>query len=173
MHCILRAFTQLAADNQYAHLGLALIGVLAQVNAAIAPLVSPPVQESVGAITAEQVTTPPVGPRGDPEDAGADFGVAVSRTELVTRKRLAAEDDPPAEPERNNAKQKGEDPEEDAQKTGTSDGVEVKEKSRKKKRRDEFDDIFGSLETEESSKKKKKKKSKKRDEFDDIFGSLL
>lgn len=127
----------------------------------------------MGAITAEQVTTSPVAPGRDPEEAGADLGVAVSRTELVNRKRLAAEDDPSTAPERNNAKQKGEDTEEDAQKTGTSDGAEVKEKSRKKKRRDEFDDIFGSLETEESSKKKKKKKSKKRDEFDDIFGSLI
>ena len=37
---------------------------------------------------------------------------------------------------------------------------------------DNFDDIFGSLNSSNSKKPKKKKRKKGRDEFDDIFGGL-
>lgn len=48
-------------------------------------------------------------------------------------------------------------------------GVDKQPTKAKKQKRDEFDDLFSSLEPKSSSKKKKRKK----DEFDDLFSSLL
>jgi len=49
-------------------------------------------------------------------------------------------------------------------------GVDKQPPKAKKQKRDEFDDLFSSLEPKSSSKKKKRKK---KDEFDDLFSSLL
>jgi hypothetical protein len=50
--------------------------------------------------------------------------------------------------------------------------VAVVEQKKKKARGDEFDDIFGALETKPPAKRAKKKRKVKGDEFDDIFGGL-
>lgn len=77
---VTRAFAQLTADRQFAQLGLVLIGVLAQAEAAIAPLIPEPeedlvpVQSELGAdIHGEAVA----------RSADFDLGVAVSRDELL------------------------------------------------------------------------------------------
>lgn len=165
---ISRAFTQLAADNQYAHLGLALLGVLAQVNAAITPILPPPL-EGIDDTTVGETSQPPIAQKEEVGETVADMGVAVSRTAIV--KKGSAPEKTRLVPMSPKRKVKHE--EDDADEPAVLNSPEVKEKPRKKKRRDEFDDIFGSLETEETAKKKKKKKTKKRDEFDDIFGSLI
>ncbi len=78
-----RAFTQLAADNQYAHLGLALLGALAQVHAAVAPLVpAPSEEEGGGGLSSTRGAVAGLG--GDVQE-GADLGVAVSRSERSTQ----------------------------------------------------------------------------------------
>ena len=52
------------------------------------------------------------------------------------------------------------------------DKVAVVKQRKKKARGDEFDDIFGALESKPPAKRAKKKKKAKGDEFDDIFGGL-
>lgn len=157
-HARNRAFTQLAADNQYAHLGLALIGILAQVNAAVTPLSSAQVDDN-GIPVVQEETIPPT-PMSKTEAHGvadvADLGVSVSREELRrqvivpeprVRSTLAS-----ADPEENPIHQVHED------------------LRKRKKRKDEFDDLFDSLQAKDT---KKKKKRKKKDEFDDMFSSLV
>lgn len=82
-----RAFTQLTADRQFAQLGLVLIGVLAQVEAAIGSLL-PPVEAER---QLEETTVPgqTEGGAGAHDDmavvvgaADFDLGVAVSRDDL-------------------------------------------------------------------------------------------
>lgn len=81
-------FSQLTADRQFAQLGLVLIGVLAQVEAAMAPFLpaepSPkpqPEEKSLGSVRIGQETSAPkvVADAGDLE---VDLGVAISRDEL-------------------------------------------------------------------------------------------
>lgn len=84
------AFSQLTADRQFAQLGLVLIGVLAQVEATMAPFVpaepSPPPPKSQPERTSSSVGTSqgPVDASKAVADAGdlVDLGVAISRNEL-------------------------------------------------------------------------------------------
>jgi hypothetical protein len=104
-------------------------------------------------------------------EASVDIGVAVSRSEVASGERPAIQEAWRAETDV--ARRKSHKPNEGSRKAVGSEATDATEKPRmKKKRRDEFDDIFDSLETEEPT-KKKKKKTKKRDEFDDIFSSLM
>lgn len=124
IECI-RVFTQLAADRQFAQLGLVLIGVLAQVETAISPLareVSPlseaaaevPV-ESLHSATGSNVDADMLGeavpreaavsspPKAVFEDTRLDLGVAVSRSEIEAgiissnKSRRVAENQPSKE----------------------------------------------------------------------------
>lgn len=111
-------------------------------------------------------------PNGEPMEASVDIGVAVSRSEVAGRDRPAIEK--ASKVEADVAKRKSNNPDQGIREEVSSKDPDATEKpQRKKKRRDEFDDIFDLLDTEESTKKKKKKRTKKRDEFDDIFGSLI
>ncbi|KUI65259.1 Ribonuclease MRP protein subunit RMP1 [Cytospora mali] len=87
------AFTQVAADRQFAQLGLALIGVLAQVEAAIVPFVEAEADSDPGDAPDQIRVGLAVGAKGDASLAlevldpspsqGDDLGVAISREELV------------------------------------------------------------------------------------------
>lgn len=148
------AFTQLTADRQFAHLGLMLLGVLAQVDLAILPFAPGPGPE----VRVEAVVPRAASPAAVPAH---DTGVAVSRDAVFLAEPVSARP-----------------------KTKTPTDDEIREtieqepaphvpKSKKKKAAaggDELDDIFGALEP--AAKKPKKKKRKKGDEFDDIFGAL-
>ncbi|KAK4106722.1 hypothetical protein N658DRAFT_520207 [Parathielavia hyrcaniae] len=86
------AFTQLSADRQFAHLGLMLLGVLAQVDKVIAPF-APPQRETVDEETREQAAAAAEVAAGKDSAVGADddtmmetdtdMGVAVSRDEIM------------------------------------------------------------------------------------------
>ncbi|PHH92570.1 hypothetical protein CDD83_6849 [Cordyceps sp. RAO-2017] len=113
------AFTQLAADNQHAPLGLLLVAVLSRVHAVVATLLPP---EAVAA-TVERQSAPH--PPQTPQSA-ADRGITVSRDQLPTSPNPA-----PVCSERRNASEDG-------------DG-EAKKRKRRKKRADELSDLFGGL----------------------------
>lgn len=166
-----RAFTQLVADRQFAQLGLALIGVLAQVEAAIAPFVeaeldTDPADELdttgvVRAVDTKADTSLALAGLGPSSDFGDDLGVAISRDELddddvLSRGKkplhppgpLSRKEDRGSIPKSENPKvesgfsRKGKDAE--PRQTSSKDGKKVKKK-KKKKGGDEFDDLFSSL----------------------------
>lgn len=144
-----RAFTQLAADNQYAPLGLVLLGVLAQIEAGISPML--PAEDITAAVQPPNEPelsmhdTPSVVPDTDISNAESrDFGVAISREEVL----------------------------------GSGQGSVLAEKeqetlwiSKSKRCRDEVS--HDKKEKVKPKKDKKKKKKRNGDEFDDLFSSLL
>ncbi|KAK0711585.1 hypothetical protein B0H67DRAFT_646944 [Lasiosphaeris hirsuta] len=155
------AFTQLTADRQFAHLGLMLLGVLAQVDRAISPFAAGPEE-------AEEEEAGVVVPRTASPAAAVpahDTGVAVSRDAVVF---LASE--PTLRPKTETPKPR---PEDEGRETAEQEPAPAIPRPKKKKKAtaggDEFDDIFGAL---EPAARKSKKKRKKGDEFDDIFGAL-
>lgn len=88
---VYETFSHLTADRQFAHLGLVLIGVLAQVEAAMAPFVPadptappPPKPQLVGTSGSVGIVQGTVDASKAIADAGdsVDLGVAISRDEL-------------------------------------------------------------------------------------------
>lgn len=176
-----RAFTQLSADRQFAHLGLMLLGVLAQVDQAVAPFA--PVSASSQDETAEQA--PALGntaaaeqpaPDQDVEMSMAtDVGVAVSREEIMasieqdstpTFTQLSTQPtrphprstslptNPPARQIKNLTDQtRGGIHTEPASKEPSLDPTKPKKKKPARKRGDEFDAIFGAFDKPPSSRK--------------------
>ena len=165
-----RAFTQLAADRQFAHLGLMLLGVLAQVDQAVAPF-APGLPDDMAVVETAD-TAPvvvPIAPDQDTEmePAASDMGVAVSRDEIMA----SIERDPtaprttsstPAQPQQPRstslptrrvrelitAQTRGGVKTEPASKQSSlTPSLPPAKPPKKKKRGDEFDDIFGSLDT--------------------------
>jgi ribonuclease MRP protein subunit RMP1 len=164
-----RAFTQLAADNQYAHLGLALIGVLAQVNTAIAPW-APALSEVAEKDVQVLLDTAGLASSKDAHDA-ADLGIAVSRSDIEQRV-LATTSKVEQRVEDSGKGSRGMDVAGLSPKEEISTRIEAQERPKKsKKRKDEFDSLFDSLEPKKTV--KKKKKLKKGDEFDNLFSSLI
>lgn len=151
-----RAFSQLAADNQHAALGLVLLGVLARINSTVAPLV--PQQSERGGdmpMTNTSASHDAVTVKDQTPSELMDLGVAISRDQL----KLAAK--PPARRPR-------------------KDELEAVASTATKKKRNMLD--VSDSESEPSSKlvklkkpekKPGKKKSKKGDEFSDLFSSLI
>lgn len=106
-----RAFTQLTADRQFAQLGLVLLGVLAQVQAAIVPLIPPAAvgeevqgqeQNATPAIASITTTTTTksnvergikAGPRNQGENSSDLLGEAVSRDALSASQHSALNHD--------------------------------------------------------------------------------
>ena len=216
---IVRAFTQLAADRQFAHLGLMLLGVLAQVDQAVAPF-APGLPDDMAVVemadTAPAVVVVVVDEDTEMEPAASDVGVAVSRDEIMasierdpTARRTTSST--PAQPQQPLPSRSTSLPTRRVRELVTAQtrgGVKTEPASKqpsltpslppakplkKKKRGDEFDDIFGSLDTSvkpakpaiskdpssagmANSEKPKKKKARtgpaEGDEFDSIFGSL-
>lgn len=169
---VTRSFSQLAADNQFAQLGLVLLGVLAQVEAAIAPFLKaeplPEPEPAPPAVlpSAAQTTRPLV-----KNDAGhlpapfgiasvdIDLGVAVSRDELD-------DDDVDAAPPDSRPMKKRKDP---GLNSGSGNSTTLK-------KRNADGDVSPEPRIPSSKGVKKIKKKKKRkggDEFDDLFSSLV
>jgi ribonuclease MRP protein subunit RMP1 len=143
--------------------------VLAQVNAAISPLVQALSGEGDGdfpASTGKKVTES----SKDVQEV-ADLGVAISRSEI--EQHVSGLGDKPKV--RQSVKDRSPKPRElkaeDISEEGSSAVRKLEEKPRKsKKSRDEFDSLFDSLEAKKPAKKKKRKKG---DEFDSLFSSLV
>lgn len=169
-----RVFSQLAADNQFAVLGIVLLGVLASVHSACVQVVGEPEPEPEVVAEAEVVSAgirdaPAVmatqntaaKPRGKGFQVAADFGQVVSREEVAAAAAAAAQTvTAPETSEEPPVKRKKKDAGESSLKRRTDDGSEPAKKVAKK------------LDQAAKDKKKKKKKSKG-DEFDDLFSSLV
>ncbi|KAK3374965.1 hypothetical protein B0H63DRAFT_481405 [Podospora didyma] len=193
------SFSQLISDRQFAHLGLMLLGILAQVDKALSPFASTSSlddeeQDHLRSVPSQlaSVDNPSHPQPGhlpethqvkdiDMPDIAEDIGVAVSREDLLVSTRGNAPSPPSSLPSRgsnNNPPPKKEKEPNNTIITTTDTTTKkdeeppVAEKRKKKKGGDEFDDIFGSLEEDKPRKKKKKKKAGGGDEFDDIFGGL-
>ncbi|ROW15036.1 hypothetical protein VPNG_03352 [Cytospora leucostoma] len=165
------AFTQLAADRQFAQLGLALIGVLAQVEAAIAPFVGTGLEkdagdetEPIGVVHAAGIrgVDPPASAILDPTlNSGDDLGVVISRDQLDSDDDTTPKDKdlPPPAPSLRKQERSGkskarmskeegaisrEDKGSEPPRTCPQEGQKVKKK-KKKKGGDEFDDLFSTL----------------------------
>lgn len=189
-----RAFTQLLADRQFAQLGLMLIGVLAQVEASLAPFVRPaeplegdnldekagpdPAQAAVARMAAGRAGGGPVasqvGGRSSLDAAYEDdLGVAISRDELGDDDEGEDEDVASRRARRPSPPAGQPPPKEKRREKGESKG----------KKRPRADDTGSSTigkpekparpESSRDEKKAKKKKKKGGDEFDDLFSSLM
>lgn len=115
-----RSFSQLAADNQYATLGLMLLVVIARVNTILNNLL--PTEEPTPTRPAIE---PPIKNASISKPIGGDKGVKVQRD--------GTEDTPATTQSAEQALKRGPLP------------VEVPKKKRKKKSKDEFSSLFGSL----------------------------
>lgn len=176
-----RAFTQVAADRQFAQLGLALIGVLAQVEAAMTPFVragpdADSDSDSAGDELGVSGRARAAGAEGDGVSVavpgglgrsaslgGDDLGVAISRDEL-------GDDDAPARDEKSVPPQGGS----PSRKDEKGDTVPRRAKAKAegglaRKRKDAEPQRVDS----KVEKKVKKRKKKGGDEFDDLFSTLL
>ena len=117
-----RAFTQLAADNQYAPLGLLLLGVLADIHVAVKLVLG---KDDEAATEGGDLETTTV-------TATEDLGVAISREDVELVDEPGGDfRTPPAEAEIPAFKKPR--------------GVDTRKKQKPKKQGDEFDALFSSL----------------------------
>ncbi|KAF3769674.1 hypothetical protein M406DRAFT_325168 [Cryphonectria parasitica EP155] len=192
------AFTQLTADRQFAQLGLLLLGVLAQIQAAIQLFIPPPKQEEEETRATEEPARPAaVIAHGSAEGIGTsggsdqlDLGVAVSRDEMSGGGGGGRDDDVDSHDTRQDIEQRSSPVPRQPLMDEVSEAGRGGGKSRKQKR-SRIDD--GSARTNregrepprrtqsppavveamEVKKAQKKRKKKGGDEFDDLFSSLM
>ncbi|KAI0128645.1 hypothetical protein BJ170DRAFT_732369 [Xylariales sp. AK1849] len=152
------AFSQLAADNQWATLGIVLLGVLAQANAACVLIVGEageagtPSQET--AVAAKEPE--PAIRKGSTFHDVADLGQVVSRDEIIAAPSGKSQ----GHPERPPVKR-------------TTYGVDEAPEGRTAEVKGLHAMVAGQKEKPPTKTEKKRKKRKKGDEFDDLFSSLL
>ncbi|KAF5590241.1 ribonuclease mrp subunit rmp1 [Fusarium pseudocircinatum] len=172
-------FSQLAADNQHAPLGLLLLSVLARTNTILSQLVpdhdhNPPISSSTKPIPSEPSKHKASDTRADDApNAGVDMGVAISREELLsTQKKMKP--GPTADSRSKDLKLK-----EYETKTTHTDTKKIPSKSdtidkprKKTKNSDELSNLFGSLSSKNGTADKPKRKKKKGDAFSSLFDSL-
>ncbi|KAI8717915.1 hypothetical protein NCS52_00868900 [Fusarium sp. LHS14.1] len=151
------AFSQLAADNQHAPLGLLLLSILARINRILSDLV-PADQDTIptasvptkpttsGSILSSNSQTSTPAETGSPD---IDMGVTISRNEVLpTRKTTTSQpetkpDAPVIEPPSKERKLKS--LTKDTKKSSSKDPVKDKSKKKKKKGGDALSSLFGSL----------------------------
>ncbi|KAG5754107.1 hypothetical protein H9Q72_008104 [Fusarium xylarioides] len=172
-------FSQLAADNQHAPLGLLLLSVLAQTNTILSQLVPdhdhiPPISTITNPMPSEP-NKHKISDLGtdDAPNAGVDMGVAISRDELLSTKKKT-KPVPRADSRSKDLKLK-----EYEAKTTHTDTKKIPSKSdtidkprKKTKNSDELSGLFGSLSSKNGTADKPKKKKKKGDAFSSLFDSL-
>lgn len=121
--------TQLAADNQYAPLGLALLTVLARINAAVSQHLPPPDSEKLRDPAPTPAAAPP-----SLQPVESDRGIAVSRgsvgPKLPSPRESARHDKSPLTA--------------DAEER-PKDKKKKKSKSKKTQKGDDFSNLFSSL----------------------------
>lgn len=139
------AFTQLAADNQHAPLGLMLLAALARINSLLSCL-APSDHTSDSATTSATAIPPDTASSSARPGEEVDLGVAVSRDEVAIPKPSKQESD------------RG------AAKESSSKGAKAKKLA--KSMRDVVEDTPG------DRKEKKRKKKKGDDALSSLFGSL-
>jgi hypothetical protein len=175
-------FSQLAADNQHAPLGLLLLSVLARTNTILSQLVpdhghNPSISSSAKPMPSEPSKHKASDLRDfradDAPNAGVDMGVAISREELISTQKKT-KPVPTADSRSKDLKLK-----EHATKTTHIDTKKIPSKSdtidkprKKTKNSDELSSLFGSLSSKNGAADKPKKKKKKGDAFSSLFDSL-
>ena len=177
------AFSQLSADRQFAHLGLMLLGILAQVDKALSAFASVPINDDDDAAANEAAEGPSANGTimdQSTDDAPAqrhnDIGVAVSREELLAMMSASTSTHGPTEdmPARKDARDQPLPTTEIEFGEAATAGETMQGKDKKGKKRpreyDQYEDESSSLErtTPPIPEKKVKKKSKIEDYGDDI-----
>jgi ribonuclease MRP protein subunit RMP1 len=143
-----RAFSTLVADNQYAALGLLLIGILARLRTVLEVL-----GKELGIeIEIEEIESPALveekevkAPQNDVSD---DFGEVVSRTAVtVEEDNVLGEDDQesPVVSKKKDGKKKRKEVEEAQKGKEAMDSTPSKRPKKKRKKGDAFDDLFSGL----------------------------
>ncbi|KAF5647768.1 ribonuclease MRP subunit rmp1 [Fusarium sp. NRRL 25303] len=180
-------FSQLAADNQHAPLGLLLLSVLARTNTILSQLVpdhdhNPPISTSTKTMSSEPSKLKTSDSRADgAPDAGVDMGVAISRDELLSTQSTQRKTKPVPRVDSRSKDLKLEDLklEEYETKTTHTDTKKIPSKSdtidkprKKTKNSGELSSLFGSLSSKNGTADKSKKKKKKGDAFSSLFDSL-
>ncbi|RTE70013.1 hypothetical protein BHE90_015593 [Fusarium euwallaceae] len=151
------AFTQLAADNQHAPLGLLLLSILARINRILSDLV--PADENTIPATSASTKPTPTGSMlpsntqtstpAETDSLDIDMGVAISRNEVLPiRKTITSQLEPKAdsrltEPPSKERKLKS--LTKDIKKSSSKDSAKDKPKKKKKKGGDALSSLFGSL----------------------------
>lgn len=133
-----RAFTQLAADNQHAPLGLLLLAVLARIHAVLSQLLVDDTPSSIP-------TTKAVSSNNNKNDAvSQDKGVAVARNQLPPAKNTPPSrvEDAAAQP---SSSQQGSKVDRESTKPIKTKSKDTKEKKKKKGKGDALSSLFGSL----------------------------
>ncbi|PTB48175.1 hypothetical protein M431DRAFT_100537 [Trichoderma harzianum CBS 226.95] len=126
------AFSQLAADNQHAPLGLLLLAILARIHAALTQLLDQPI-------------IPPPSSTTRANDVNQDKGVAIARQKQpppTERLKTQAAIQPPSD------ERQGEKLDRDSIKSSKSKSKEISSKEKKKKKKakgDALSSLFGSL----------------------------
>ncbi|KAK3944298.1 hypothetical protein QBC46DRAFT_374933 [Diplogelasinospora grovesii] len=168
------AFSQLTADRQFAHLGLMLLGVLAQVDTALSKEPFAPgarAEEGLPELLdlhyhegeqQQQQQTAALSVAAEDESALGDdvLGVAVSREEvdmmtMMIDPTLPTDDSSQMvvatsgdrQPRKKKKQQRENNEEQERENREEDVSIEPPKKKKKKKKADEFDDIFGSLNT--------------------------
>ncbi|EKJ71113.1 hypothetical protein FPSE_08619 [Fusarium pseudograminearum CS3096] len=153
------AFSQLAADNQHAPLGLLLLSVLASTHTLLSHLVpsenehESPSTDDINAASTVSDTPGPLTSTVQSIEAEApstetDMGVAVSREELLLSKKKTAKSIPKVDVPSKDIQVKERKPKTvntDAPKRSSKDDTKDKPKKKKKKGGDALSSLFGSL----------------------------
>lgn len=134
------AFTQLAADNQHAPLGLMLLAVLAQVHTLLSDLVPSDIVVTAGQTSDVKDSS---GQEAAPlKTSGPDMGVAISRRELMSAAQDTSQQRGKPPPETPSL---GEDKPKKRKEKVVEKDQKLKPKKKKKKAGDELSSLFGSL----------------------------
>ncbi|KAG8676615.1 RNase MRP subunit [Fusarium poae] len=152
-------FSQLAADNQHAPLGLLLLSVLARTNALLSHLVPSEhdlESASIDAIDATNLASDTSRPvkstvqsiAAEAPSAETDMGVAISREELLLLQKKTAKSIPKSDVPSKDSKlkeRKSKIVHTEAPKRSSKDDTKDKPKKKKKKGGDALSSLFGSL----------------------------
>lgn len=181
-----RAFSQLTADNQFATLGVVLLGALAQVNAACTQLIGEAAatkeEEDISSVTSKPtgtISTKEVGNSGPRDPSfGDDFPKApeqkggkvisrdeVARAEKLRRKKQKLEGDA-SQPEPSNIPYRTGDRNLDGDAASAEDQQDTSSKVKAK-------EVKNTTSKEAVKTTKKKRVKKGGDEFDDLFKGLF
>ncbi|RYP43136.1 hypothetical protein DL768_010071 [Monosporascus sp. mg162] len=176
------AFSQLAADNQFATLGVVLLGVLAQVHAACVRLVGEAAAESVEAVSSLLAASPSGAPAAVTIRSGGSNPAAAMAADKELGGTVVSREEA-ARAERQRRKQQQEEEEGSSSRPPPLPGRESDDRSSTVTRKDTAgsttvravarEEETGEERSRPAQKKAKKKKAQRGDEFDNLFKSLF
>ncbi|RSL72270.1 hypothetical protein CEP54_000911 [Fusarium duplospermum] len=151
------AFTQLAADNQHAPLGLLLLSILARINRILSHLVPADENPTPATSASTKPTTisstlssnPQTSTPATTDSPDIDMGVTISRNEVLPIRKMTTSQ-PEAKPDSQltelpSKERKLKSLTKDIKKSSSKDSTKDKPKKKKKKGGDALSSLFGSL----------------------------